>query len=1001
MKRTIIVILFTILTLFVTARKYEVFTKRLTLTDGLPSLLVYHIWQDKEGYMWFSSPVMLARYDGYQIRTFPTDSVKEPQATLEKLKTKNAVYVKNTLGRLERRGRDGSVLSWQLVPLQVVRYTKKQRFNVVDLDENTEAISTYGGGLYFFDKMTQSLTKIHEVGDNALISFMYIDRTGCLWLVESNVGVVRVQIGTLQYKQIMLEKEQLVQGDNSIRYINTLGGSNVVISNDNRELYTCDMVTMKPTYLCHTEAKMYAFQNANTPEKPLWFASRTKGIWRVSSLNELREGRYEEVKGMPNSYIYEICKAKDGDMWAATLNYGMVHVRNDSVKERYMQNKRLHDLVQDNAGNWWVAAEDSLYLLSPDKTGKLHVSDKKPGYFITVIKDDEGNIWAGGIGTGLLRCHVGNGKIQARTYTMQNGLANNNISSIVQDLQGNIWIGTEQGLTCLNDRSNYLKNFQITSSLLANSFNERAAACLPNGHLLFGSRNGLIQVTPSNKADFTKPETKITGLWVNGMESETLDDFKYTQNNITIFFSNFQYSMLTSVSYQYMLDGVDNGWSDAWKDNSVTYNQLPPGKYTFRVRSSNGSGTWGEETTLTFTIHQPWWNSWWAWIIYILLIASIVTAVFFIARRILRLHKQLDVERRISAFKMDFYERIQRELRNPLNVLQGATEDVQVTGASKSTVRNIRRGSSRMLKLMDMIQQFHHLSDVEMQVKAEQAEMNADAELRFQEIKQAIREEENEYREVAPPPLNQQTILLVESDEDNLIHLADKLRRYFKVIECSDYTASEALIEGRLPSLMVIDVSHQRKEILELTRRLSKAYPAMPIIHTSSEKDDEHHVQSLRAGASEYFVKPFSSKVLVECIAKILNRGAVEAVPTIAEGQTPALLTELKDKKFLDRFNLLLSSHISDENFSVEQFAEMMGLGRTQFYKKVKALTGETPVTHLHRARISHAAHLLASTKKTVEEVMLSSGFHNPSYFYNSFKKQFGMSPKDYRETRA
>lgn len=1001
MKRIIFLILFVTTTLFVTADKYEVLTKRITMIDGLPSLIVYSIWQDKEGYMWFLSPASLARYDGYQFRIFPKNHAKDIPLILEDYKTKDAEYVQTSLGSLERRGRDGSVQSWQLVPLQVVRYTKKQYFHVDDLNENTEAISTYGGGLYFYDKITKTLTKIHEVGDNALISNMYIDRTGCLWLGEANMGVVRVKIGSLRYKQIMLEKNPLVQGDNDIRFVNTLGGSSVVVSNDNRGLYTCDMVTMEPKLLCHTDAKMYSFQNTNMSETPLWFASRTQGIWRVSSLNDLREGKYEEVKGIPSSFIYDMYKAKDGDMWAATLNFGLVHVHEDSVIERYMQNKHLHDLQQDNAGNWWVAAEDSLYLLSPDKQGKLRVRDKKPGYFVVISQDDEGNVWTGGIGTGLLRCKARKGRIESKAYTMQNGLVNNNIFSVVQDLQGNIWAGTEQGLTCLNDHSNYLKNFQITSSLLANSFSERSAICLPNGHLLFGSHNGLIEVVPQNKADMVKPETKITSLLVNGVETEQYDNFDYTQNNITFFFSNFQYSMLTSVSYQHKLDGVDKNWSDTWKDNSVTYKQLAPGKYTFRVRSTNGSGIWGEETTLTFTIHQPWWNSWWAWILYVLLITTIVVIVFTIARRILRLHKQLDVERRISAFKMDFYDRIQRELRNPLNVLQGATENVQVGATSKSTVRNIRRGSSRMLKLMDMIQQFHHLSDVEMQVKAEQAEMNADAELRFKEIQQAIREEENEYREMAPPPINQQTILIMESDEDNLLHLTDNLRKYFKVVECPDYNDVMMLLAQYRPSLSIIDISRDRKELIELTRRLNKEYPEMPIIHLSSDKDDERHLQSLKAGASEYFVKPFSVKVLVESIAKVLNRRMAEAASVTQEGQSPALLTDLKDKKFLDKFQLLLNSHISEENFSVEQFAEMMGLGRTQFYKKVKALTGETPVTHLHRARINHAANLLTSTHKTVEEVMYSSGFRNPSHFYNSFRKQFGMSPKDYRETHA
>lgn len=108
-------------------------------------------------------------------------------------------------------------------------------------------------------------------------------------------------------------------------------------------------------------------------------------------------------------------------------------------------------------------------------------------------------------------------------------------------------------------------------------------------------------------------------------------------------------------------------------------------------------------------------------------------------------------------------------------------------------------------------------------------------------------------------------------------------------------------------------------------------------------------------------------------------------------------MTDVKDKKFLDQMQLTLSAHIADENFSVEQWAELMGLGRTQFYKKVKTLTGETPVGHLQHERLDYAARLLRETRLTVEEIMLRAGYHNATHFYNSFKKQFGVSPKNMR----
>ena len=191
-----------------------------------------------------------------------------------------------------------------------------------------------------------------------------------------------------------------------------------------------------------------------------------------------------------------------------------------------------------------------------------------------------------------------------------------------------------------------------------------------------------------------------------------------------------------------------------------------------------------------------------------------------------------------------------------------------------------------------------------------------------------------------------------------------------------------------------------------LTRQLKTDYPHVPIIHLSSDDDDAHQLQSLRAGASDYIVKPFSSRVLIERMKKCLSIPAAERMDKLSEErsepaneETGPILTDIKERRFLDQFYTVLATHVSETDFSVEEFARLMGLGRAHFYKKVKQLTGETPVAHLQRARLDYAARLLRETSITVEEVMLRVGYHNASHFYSSFKKQFGMSPRDYRLT--
>ena len=250
---------------------------------------------------------------------------------------------------------------------------------------------------------------------------------------------------------------------------------------------------------------------------------------------------------------------------------------------------------------------------------------------------------------------------------------------------------------------------------------------------------------------------------------------------------------------------------------------------------------------------------------------------------------------------------------------------------------------------------------------------------------------------MAPPPINSNlTLLIIEDDEDNLTHLTDTLNPYFHILGHQQMEECEDMVAIHSPSLIIIDISEKEKGACELTRRMHDVYPSLPIIHLSSYNDDTYQLRSLRSGAIDYLVKPFSGKVLLERVRKALEIPL--ATPNNAgEVETREVLTDVKDKKFLDRMNTTLSAHVGDENFSVEEWASLMNLGRTQFYKKVKELTGQTPVQHLHRARLDYAARLLRETNSTLEEVMLRAGYHNATHFYNSFKKRFGMSPKSYR----
>ena len=884
MKHLTSIIFSLFLSLAASARQYDITARRMSTADGMPTNIVSRIWQTQDGYMWFETRSGLCRWDGYAVQVFEAGTFSVPEKEKE-LRTLDAEWRREGKGGLSRHGKDGNVDSWQLIAREIIEYTNNDHFHVADVDESTEAVSTYGGGLYLYDKPSGELTRICKsdgmgIIDNDYLTGLYVDHTGCIWIVEDYLGVKCLQINSLHYHRHLLDSSAEIQDVNHVRSLAIATDGRVLAGNQTGELFCYDLQSQRAELLRRMGSRVYAIMSDRQGQ--LWIGTRGRGLFKGM----------QQTEGLPSPLIFSIKDDGNGGMWIAMLEGGVAHRKNNGSIDTFLETKDCHDVCLDGEGRWWVAAEDSLYVLTM-RDGRMEARATEKGYFICLCTDSDGGVWAGSIGGGLMNC-----KTKER-YTTASGLANNNVYSIVQDLQGKIWVGTEEGLSCVDFKTGNIQNCTFSENMLANVFNERSAICLPDGRLLFGTHYGIVEIDSQQFAERrSKTNTAITGLLVNG---EQTDDvlltfrFKYTENNLTFLFSNFEYATLESVLYQYRLDGYDKEWNQTASNHYAAYRNLPPGRYTFRVRSNNGKGVWGEETTLGVEISQPWWKTWQAWCVYIM---ALILIGWYVVR-MLRLRRKLDIERRVSAFKRDFYNRIERELRNPVNVMQGAAENVQTSGTTKTTIQSLRRGSRRMLKLMDMIQQFHSLNDLEVQLRSEQDAMNEETEQRFRDIQQAIHVEENDLPELAPPPMNMQTILIVEDDEDNMRHITGTLNLYFRILGCTSTSDCEDLVEQKKPSLVIIDITNDEKNGRELTKRLTKEYPTMPVIHLSSFSDNRHQLLSLRSGATDYITKPFSGKVLLERLKKVIEHTTV--MPTMESGKSssPEILTDIRDKRFL------------------------------------------------------------------------------------------------------
>ena len=240
------------------------------------------------------------------------------------------------------------------------------------------------------------------------------------------------------------------------------------------------------------------------------------------------------------------------------------------------------------------------------------------------------------------------------------------------------------------------------------------------------------------------------------------------------------------------------------------------------------------------------------------------------------------------------------------------------------------------------------------------------------------------------------TILVVEDNSDLREFIGTLLQGEYRIIKASD--GKEALDKAtrELPDLVVSDVMMPVMDGLELCKALKGQFSTshIPVILLTAKSLEEQRAEGYDSGADAYISKPFSEKVLLSRIGNLLKSRILLKEHYLETGESAS---RPQENDFLSRFRAKVQEHISDENLSVEQIGSEIGLSRVQLYRKVKALTGYSPVELVRITRLKAAAEMLKTTDKTISEIAYAVGFGTPSYFSKCFKELFGRQPGEGR----
>ena len=262
--------------------------------------------------------------------------------------------------------------------------------------------------------------------------------------------------------------------------------------------------------------------------------------------------------------------------------------------------------------------------------------------------------------------------------------------------------------------------------------------------------------------------------------------------------------------------------------------------------------------------------------------------------------------------------------------------------------------------------------------------------------------------EESDPKTGKVSILIVEDNAQMryLLHtiLADK----YHVIEAENGERGLQLAQEHIPDLIISDIMMPVMNGMEMLTQIrsKQTVSHIPVIMLTAKSDDESLIHSIREGVDSYIVKPFNSEILRARIENLLEQRArlqryyqsrFMGLPSIAHEPNEQVVSPTGEEVFMENLSRIVYKHLTDGDFTVEQMANEMNMSRSVLFKKLKAMTDSSPNEYLKAIRMRRAAELLKTTNHSVTEITYMIGINDPHYFSNCFKKQYGLSPTEFR----
>ena len=614
-----------------------------------------------------------------------------------------------------------------------------------------------------------------------LVRTAMLDRQGNLWIAPYSFGIEKIVFRESPFNSYKPVPEQKFTEHNMVRSVFQDKDNLLWVGTKHGYLYIYDGNRNLMGKLGE-DGKINGPVPFNVPvfhimsdsKGAIWVASKGKGLYKLIKNGYGRNISFsitnyqyhpDNIYSLSSNSVYCVFEDHLKRIWVATFGGGINLIDTSDKVLRFLNNRnkfrsypnqclKARYITEDPKGIMYVGTTDGMLAfqndgLAPEKIMFHHYSfNPKDGKSISgndihyILPAKNGNLYLAIYGGGLNVLCNGlnlNKKSEFKAYKKDNGAPSDVIFTLQEDANEEIWLSLQTQIAKFSPKTERFEIYNLPASDASNFM--EAAVCKTNqGDLCYGTTEGFVMFDPLKatksqyipRITFTQLQllNKPVEVGVKGSPlSQIIDDAQeikltHKQNMLSISFAALDYSDPQEIEYTYKLDGFDDDWNYIGNRHTATYTNLPKGKYTFRVKSTNADGQWvNNERSIIIERLPSFWESSWGLAFYVFAFVVITVLVSYIIFTIYKLKNDVAVEHHITNMKLQFFTDISHELRTPLTLIASPVENILHNETLSDRVKEqlfvVQRNTQRMLRLINQILDFRKIQHKKMKLVVE------------------------------------------------------------------------------------------------------------------------------------------------------------------------------------------------------------------------------------------------------------------------------------------